>query len=155
MGRELVGESVESDLKIAIVVSEFNKAITQKLLDSAKNKLIDSGVAAADIDVAWVAGAFEIPQAVKIFCDLNRYDGILPLGCVIRGETPHFEYICQSVTSGLTKISLETEVPIAFGVLTVDSMEQALARSGMKSDKGAESAEALLALISTTRQIRE
>jgi 6,7-dimethyl-8-ribityllumazine synthase len=154
MGNEFVGEIAGQDLRIAIVVGEFNKTITQKLLDSARKKLHESGVRTEDIDVAWVSGAFEIPQAVKVFCDSGKYDGVLPLGCVIRGETPHFDYICQSVSSGLTRLSLESSIPLVFGVLTVDSMEHALARSGIRSDKGAESAQALLSLISIIKQIQ-
>ena len=141
-------------LKIAIVTSKFNEPITQKLYESAKKKLIESGVPEHNISSYWVAGAFEIPQVVKELARDGDIDGIIPLGCVIRGETPHFDYICDSVTRGLTKISLEHSTAITFGVLTVDTAEQALARTSPGQDKGVEASEALLQLISTLSSVR-
>jgi 6,7-dimethyl-8-ribityllumazine synthase len=134
-------------LRIAIVVSRFHASITRKLLQGAQRQLLRHGVESADMDVVWVPGAFELPQAVRALASTDRYDGILPLGCVIRGETPHFEYICQSVTAGLTQLALEIETPIAYGVLTTDTVEQAAARAGSRRNKGAEAAKSLIELI--------
>jgi len=94
-----------------------------------------------------VPGAFELPQAVKALIETKRYDGVLPLGCVIRGETPHFEYICQAVTQGLTRLALQGETPLVYGIITAETPQQALERAGLKGHRGAEAAEALVALI--------
>jgi 6,7-dimethyl-8-ribityllumazine synthase len=152
--RAFEGKLDGAGLTIAIAVSRFNSAITQKLLDSAQNCLLRHGVPEKDIHIAWVSGAFELSQAVHALAQTKQYDGIIPLGCVIRGETPHFDYICQSVTSGITKLSLESNTPIVFGILTTDTLEQAWARAGVKSDKGIEAVEALLDLIQVIRAIR-
>ncbi len=143
-----------SGLRIAIAVSRFNAAITEKLLEGAKARLKRLGVAEGQIDVVWVPGAFELPQAVRALVQTGRYDGILPLGCVIRGETPHFEYICQAVTSGLAWLALESETPIVFGVLTTNTEEQAFERAGRKSHKGAEAAESLIELIEALKALK-
>lgn len=132
-------------LKIAIVVSEFNKDITQELLKAAQEELERSGV--SEIEVFWVPGAFEIPATVKHLAQSGRYDGILPLGCVIKGETAHFEHIARAVTDGLMRVTLESDTPIVFGVLTPYTEEQAWARIY----KGAEAAKSLIELI-TLRQ---
>ncbi len=151
MARRIEGRLQGEGLKIAVVVSRFNAAITEKLLEGALDRLRRLGV--ADIDAVWTPGAFELPRAAKSLMATGRYDGVLPLGCVIRGETPHFDYICQAVTQGLTQLALEGETPLVYGVLTVDSMEQARARAGIKRNKGAEAAEALVELIGVLRDI--
>lgn len=148
--RKLQGDG----LKIAVAVSRFNSSITQRLLKSALTSLTKLGVDEKDIEVVWVPGAFELPQAVRRLADTERYDGILPLGCVIRGETHHFEYICHAVTAGLTQLALESETPVVFGVLTTDTEEQALKRSGAKSNKGAEAAKSLIELIHTLNSLK-
>lgn len=148
------GKRDGAGLTIAIAVSRFHSAITKKLLESAKSCLMRHDVTEEEIHVAWVSGAFELPQAVHALAQTGRYDGILPLGCVIRGETPHFDYICQAMTMGITKLSLESDIPIVFGVLTTDTLEQAWARAGLESDKGIEAAEALLDLIHVIRAIQ-
>lgn len=148
--RKLPGDG----LKIAVAVSRFNSSITQRLLQGALTSLTKLGVDERDIDVIWVPGAFELPQAVRRLADRERYDGILPLGCVIRGETHHFEYICQSVTSGLTQLALQARTPIVFGVLTTDTVEQAAARAGAKVNKGAEAAKSLIELIHTLNSLK-
>jgi len=142
-------------LRIAVVVSRFNASITQKLLAGAVAQLKRLGVREGGIEVMWVPGAFELPQAVKALAQTRKYDGILPLGCVIRGETPHFEYICQAVTYGLSELALRSEVPIVYGVLTTDTAEQALERAGSERNKGAEAAASLIDLIGALRTLKD
>ncbi len=142
-------------LKIAIVVSRFNTAITQSLLAGAIQSLIAHGASEKAISVFWVPGAFEIPRLVKALAESEKYDGILPLGCVIRGETPHFEYISNEVSRGLMQLSLAYKTPLVFGVLTTDTLTQAKARSGKKSNKGGEVTESLLELIQALKSVRE
>lgn len=140
-------------LKIAIVASRFNGFIVDKLLEGARERLVDLDVASDAITIVRVPGAFELPQTAKRLADSGAYDGILPLGCIIRGETPHFDYLARAVGYGLMRLSLESHTPIVFGVLTVDTAEQALARAGdaPQANRGAEAAESLLELIQTLR----
>lgn len=145
--RRFEGSREGARLKIAIVVSRFNHEITQKLLSNARARLTQLGVSEADIEIIWVPGAFEIPQVVKLLANSQRYDGILPLGCVIRGETAHFEHIARTVFDGLMRLTIECATPIVFGVLTVYTEEQAWARI----EKGTEVAESLVELISLRR----
>jgi len=154
MGKTSERRPKRDKLTIAIVVSRFHFPITQKLLQGARRSLKLFGVAESDMEIVWVPGAFEIPQAVRALAATGRYDGILPLGCVIRGETPHFDYICQAVTYGLTRLALEFHVPIVFGVLTTNTLRQAMARAGSRVNKGTEAAESLMALIETLRNVR-
>lgn len=155
MGKTLDGRSPSDGFRIAIAVSRFNSRITQKLLKGALTSLKDLRVADEDIDIVWVPGAFELPQTVRALAATRKYDGILPLGCVIRGETQHFEYICQSVTSGLTQLALESETPIVFGVLTTHTVQQAASRAGAKVNKGSEAASSLIELIHVIRALRK
>lgn len=136
-------------LKIAVVVSHFNKEITQEMLKAAQEELRQSGVLDSDMTVIWVPGAFEIPAIVKRLAQSGRYDGILPLGCVIKGETAHFEHIARAVTDGLMRVTLECDTPIVFGVLTPYTEEQAWARVY----KGAEVAKSLIELINLRRKL--
>lgn len=147
------GKLEGSGLRIAVAVSRFNAAITRGLLDGALDRLTRLGVDEEHIDVVWVPGAFELPQAARALAQTGRYDGILPLGCVVRGETPHFDYICHAVTEGVTQAALQSEVPLVFGVLTADTLEQAQARAGVKSNKGAEAAESLIELINVLKSL--
>lgn len=134
-------------LKIAVVVSQFNQEITQEMLKAAQDELRRSGV--SEIDVWWVPGAFELPATVKHLAQSRRYDGILPLGCVLKGETAHFEHIARAVTDGLMRVTLECDTPIVFGVLTPYTEEQAWARIS----KGAEVAKGLLELINLRKKL--
>jgi 6,7-dimethyl-8-ribityllumazine synthase len=128
-------------LKIGIVVSRFNEFITSKLLSGAIDCLERHQLAKDDIEVAWVPGAFEIPIIAKKMAKSGRYDSIICLGTVIRGGTPHFEYVSSEVTKGIGKLSLDLDVPVIFGVLTTDSIEQAIERAGTKAgNKGWEAA---------------
>jgi len=133
----LLGEG----LKFSVVVSRFNEFVTRKLLDGAQDGLLRHGVKEGDIDVAWVPGSFEIPLITSKLARTNKYDAIICLGAVIRGETPHYEYIATEVTKGIAKIGLETGLPITYGIITADSLEQAIERAGTKAgNKGFDAA---------------
>jgi len=135
------GELQATGLKFAIVVSRFNDFITGKLLDGAVDALVRHGAKDEDIDVVKVPGAFEIPLAAKKVAQKGSYDAVICLGTVIRGATPHFDYVAAEVSKGVASASLDTGVPIAFGVLTTDTIEQAVERAGTKSgNKGFDAA---------------
>ena len=119
-----------SGLHFGVVVSRFNHPISTMLLDGCLQALRERGVASEGIDIAWVPGAFEIPQAARAMADSGRYAAVITLGSVIRGGTPHFDYVCMGVTDGVREVMRDTGVPVAFGVLTTDNIEQALARCG-------------------------
>lgn len=141
------------DKRIAIVVSRFNHHITEALLDDAVDAFQKLDGPANNVTVAYVPGAFEIPVVAKKLAQSKKYDGVLCLGCVIRGGTPHFEYVCQGVTDGVMRAMLETGVPMSFGVLTTDTMQQAAERAaGVDGAKGRES---LLALIETIQVLKK
>lgn len=127
------GDLVGHGLKVGIVVSRFNELLSSKLLSGALDALTRHGVAEDDVDVAWVPGAFEIPLVAKRMAASGRYDTVLALGVVIRGGTPHFEYVAAEVSKGVAKASLDTGVPVIFGVVTADTIEQAVERSGTKA----------------------
>ena len=127
--------------KFGIVVSRFNEFITNKLLEGALDALKRHGALNEDIEIAWVPGAFEIPLIAKKMAESKRYNAVIALGAVIRGETPHFDYVANEVSKGIAKISLDTEVPVIFGVLTTDTIEQAIVRAGTKGgNKGFQAA---------------
>ncbi|MCX5893130.1 MAG: 6,7-dimethyl-8-ribityllumazine synthase, partial [Deltaproteobacteria bacterium] len=132
-------------LKFALVVSRFNSFITERLLEGALDCLRRQGVAEDDLMVARVPGAWEIPVVVKRLAQAKAYDGVICLGAVIRGSTPHFDYVAAEVSKGIAQVSLETGVPISFGILTTDSIEQAIERAGSKAgNKGFAAAEAAI-----------
>ena len=138
----IYGSSVDaSGLRFALVVGRFNHLICAKLLEGCSAELARRGADADDIHVAWVPGAFEIPLAARVLAASGRYDAIVALGAVIRGGTPHFDYVCRGVTDGVQEAMRDTGVPVAFGVLTCDDADQALARAGgAGGNKGAEAA---------------
>ncbi len=148
MSQTFEGHRGGTGFVIAIVVSQFHREITEEILHLAQVRLRELGV--ADIDIIWVPGAFEIPATVKLLAASRRYDGILPLGCVIKGETAHFEHIARAVTDGLMRVTLECETPIVFSVLTTYTEAQARARL----HKGAEAAQSLIELIHLQRKLR-
>ena len=145
-----MGKSYEAKLscdgmKFAIVVSRFNSLITERLLDGAKDCLVRHGASEKDLDIARVPGSWEIPLAVKWLAESRRYDAILALGCVIRGGTPHFDYVAAEVTKGSASVQLSSGVPVALGVLTTDTIDQAIERAGTKhGNKGWEAAMAAI-----------
>ena len=119
-------------LKFGIVISRFNEVITGRLLDGAKDSLLRHGVSEVDIDVAWTPGCLEIPVIAKKMLESGKYDAILCLGCVIRGGTPHFEYVASEVNKGIARLSLDTGMPVIQGIITADNLEQAIERAGAK-----------------------
>lgn len=141
MGRIYEGHLIGEGLKVGLVVGRFNEFITGKLLSGALDALKRHGVNDNDVDVAWVPGAYEIPVIAKKMVNLNKYDAVICLGAVIRGSTPHFDFVASEVSKGVAKISLESGVPVIFGVLTTDTIEQAIERAGTKAgNKGWEAA---------------
>ena len=132
MSKPIEGMLVGKGLKFGLVVSRFNEFITQKLVDGAQDALIRHGVNEADIDVAWVPGSFEIPLIAKKLAQTKRYDAVICLGAVVRGGTPHFEYIAAEVTKGIAMVGLEVGLPVIYGVITADNLEQAIGRAGTK-----------------------
>lgn len=141
-------------LKVGIVSGRFNDLLGSRLLLGAEDALVRHGVAKEDIDVALVPGAFEIPLVAKKLAESSKYDVVLALGVVIRGGTPHFEYISSEVSKGIAKVSLDTDVPIMFGIITADSIEQAIERAGTKAgNKGVEAAVAGIEMASLLRQM--
>ena len=120
-------------VKIGIVAARFNEFIVSKLVSGAEDGLIRHGVEEKNIDVAWVPGAFEIPVIAKKIAKSGKYDAIICLGTVIRGETSHYDYVCAEVSKGIAQVSLETELPVMFGILTTDTIEQAVVRAGTKA----------------------
>ncbi len=138
-----------ADRKIGIIVARFNSFISEKLLEGAIDSLIRSGVREEDIDVARVPGAFEIPLVAQKMARAGRYDAVICLGVVIRGATPHFDYVAGEVAKGTAQVMLDTGVPVLFGVLTTETIEQAIERAGSKAgNKGSDVAVAALEMIS-------
>lgn len=149
------GSTIGTDLNVAIVVGRFNDFITKNLLEGAKGTLRSHGVQEENIDVAWVPGAFEIPLVAQ---ELARgsYDAVITLGLVIRGATPHFDYVCNEAAKGVAHASMETGKPVIFGVLTTDTIEQAIERAGTTSgNKGADAALAALEMADLMKQLRQ
>ncbi len=144
-----------SGCNIAIVISRFNSQCTTALLEGAHDCLIRHGVSDQDIDVYWVPGGFEIPYTLQRIACVKQYDGILALGTMIRGDTPHFDVLSHEVTKGIAQLSLSLSIPIGFGIITADTLEQALQRSGAKSgNKGFEAALSMIEMIQLTKQIQ-
>ncbi|MEM7408959.1 MAG: 6,7-dimethyl-8-ribityllumazine synthase [Myxococcota bacterium] len=140
-------------LRFAVVVSRFNHLVCVRLLEGCTDELRRRGVESDDVHVAWVPGAFELPQAARALATTGRYDAVITLGVVIRGGTPHFEFVCEGVTDGVREVMRDTGVPVAFGVLTTDDLEQALDRAG--GAYGNKGHEAALAAIEMARLLPE
>jgi len=132
MSKNYQGMLAGKGLKFGIVISRFNEVITGRLLDGAKDSLLRHGVSEVDIDVAWTPGCLEIPVIAKKMLESGKYDAILCLGCVIRGGTPHFEYVASEVNKGIARLSLDTGMPVIQGIITADNLEQAIERAGAK-----------------------
>jgi len=132
VNKKYEGTLVGAGLKFGLVVSRFNEFITGKLLEGAQDALTRHGVKTADIDVAWTPGAFEIPMVAKKMVEKGKYSAVICLGAVVRGGTPHFDYIASEVTKGVAQVGLETGVPVIYGVITADTLEQAIERAGTK-----------------------
>lgn len=148
------GKIVSKDIKVAIVASRFNEFITAKLLSGAMDGLVRHDVREEDVDVAWVPGAFEIPLIAKKLAECGRYDAVICLGAVIRGATSHYDYVCAEVSKGIAQVSLATGVPVLFGVLTTDTIEQAVERAGTKAgNKGFDCATSAIEMFNLIRAI--
>jgi len=151
--RTLEGKLVGSEGRYAIIVSRFNELINSKLLSGAKDCLLRHGVMEEDIDVAWVPGAFEIPLVADKLCE-KEYVAVIALGAVIRGATPHFNYVSSEVSKGIAQVSLKHGKPVIFGVLTTDTIEQAIERAGTKAgNKGWDASIAALEMVNLLKEI--
>lgn len=147
------GHLVGTGLRVGIVAGRFNELIVSKLVGGALDALKRHGVEEENVDLAWVPGAFEIPLIAKKMAESGRYDAVVTLGAVIRGATPHFDYVCSETAKGVASLSLSTGIPVIFGVLTTDSIEQAIERAGTKAgNKGWEAAAAAIEMANLSRQ---
>jgi len=154
MSKVYEGHLVSKGLKYAIVVGRFNEFISSKLLGGALDALKRHGAQEDEIEIAWVPGAFEIPLIAQKLAESGKYDAVITLGAVIRGSTPHFDYVCNEVAKGVAAISLKTGVPTIFGVLTTDSIEQAVERAGTKAgNKGWDAASTAIEMANLTKSI--
>lgn len=153
--REYEGILIGKGLKFALVVSRFNELITGKLLEGAKDALLRHGVAEGDIDVAWTPGCLEIPLVGKKLAQSNKYDAIICLGAVIRGGTPHAEYVASEVNRGISRVSLDTGLPVIQGIITADTLEQAIQRAGAKEgNRGSAAATSAIEMANLLRVIQ-
>ncbi|MED1781856.1 6,7-dimethyl-8-ribityllumazine synthase [Brevibacillus fortis] len=151
--RTFEGHLVGTGLRVGIVAGRFNELIVSKLVGGALDALKRHGVEDEHVDVAWVPGAFEIPLIAKKMAESGRYDAVVTLGAVIRGSTPHFDYVCNETAKGVASLSLTTGIPVIFGVLTTDNIEQAIERAGTKAgNKGWEAAAAAIEMANLSRQ---
>ena len=140
--------------KFCIIIARFNEFIGSKLLSGAIDELRRHGISESDIDVVWVPGAFEIPIVAKKCAKSGKYSAIITLGAVIKGSTSHYDYVCAEVSKGVATVGLETEVPVIFGVLTTDNIEQAIERAGTKAgNKGADAAKSAIEMANLLKQI--
>ena len=150
------GKLIGTGLKIAIVASRFNELVTSRLIEGAKDTLLRHDVSHNSIDVYWVPGAFELPLTTKEIALTGRYDAIIALGAVIRGDTPHFDYVAAEMSKGLASVGLEHRVPVLFGVLTCDTLDQALIRAGSKAgNKGSDCALGAIEMANLLKNIRK
>jgi len=154
MHRVYEGKLVSENLRYGIVVGRFNEFISGRLLAGALDALKRHGAKDEEIEVAWVPGSFEIPLAARKMAESGKYDAIITLGAVIRGATPHFDYVCAEVSKGVSAVSLQTGKPVVFGVLTTDTIEQAIERAGTKAgNKGWEAAVTAIEMANLLRQL--
>ena len=148
------GKLTVAEGRYGIVIGRFNEFIGSKLLEGAIDALKRHGLSEENIDVAWVPGAFEIPFIAKKMADSKKYDAVITLGAVIRGNTPHFDYVASEVSKGVAQVGLSSSIPVIFGVLTVDSIEQAIERAGTKSgNKGSEAAKTAIEMVNLISSI--
>lgn len=148
------GKLVAEEIKVGIVAARFNEFITSKLLGGAMDALTRENVKEDDVDVAWVPGAFEIPLVASKMAKSGKYDAIICLGAVIRGSTSHYDYVCAEVSKGIAQVSLNEGIPVMFGVLTTDTIEQAIERAGTKAgNKGFECGQGAIEMVNLLKQI--
>ncbi len=150
------GNLVSQNIRIGIVAARFNEFITAKLLSGTEDALLRHNVRADDIHVAWVPGAFEIPIVASKMAKSGKYDAVICLGAVIRGSTSHYDYVCNEVSKGVANVSLETGIPVMFGILTTENIEQAIERAGTKAgNKGFDCAVAAIEMVNLLRELDE
>lgn len=150
----LEGKLVATDMKVGIVAGRFNEFITSKLVGGAMDGLLRHDVKDEDVDIAWVPGAFEIPLVASKMAKSGKYDAVICLGAVIRGDTTHYDYVCNEVSKGIATVSLENGIPVMFGVLTTENIEQAIARAGSKGgNKGYDCALGAVEMVNLLRTI--
>lgn len=153
---KLIGEFYPPQKKIALIASRFNDMVVERLVQGAQDVLLRHGVKADQLDCIWVPGAFELPFTCQSVAETNQYAGIVALGAVIRGSTPHFDYVAGCCANGIMQVQLKTNVPITFGVLTTDTLEQAMERSGSKAgNKGSDCAMALLEMMNLIGKLHD
>lgn len=153
--RVLEGKVVAEGIKIGIVAARFNEFIVSKLIGGAQDACLRHGVADEDIDLAWVPGAFEIPVVAKEMARSGKYDAVICLGAVIKGSTDHYDYVCAEVSKGIAAVSLETALPVLFGVLTTDNIEQAIERAGSKAgNKGYDAACSAIEMVNLMKKVK-
>ena len=148
------GKLVSEGIKVGVVCARFNEFIVSKLLSGCEDALLRHGVDAADISVAWVPGAFEIPLIASKLAQSGKYDAVIALGAVIRGSTSHYDYVCSEVSKGVAQVALNSDIPVMFGVLTTDTIEQAVERAGTKAgNKGSECAQGAIEMVNLIREL--
>ena len=148
------GKLVADGIRIGIVCARFNEFIVSKLLSGCQDGLLRHGVRDEDIEVAWVPGAFEIPLIASKMARSGRYDAVIALGAVIRGSTSHYDYVCSEVSKGIATVSLHSDIPVMFGVLTTENIEQAIERAGTKAgNKGSDCAQGAIEMVNLARQL--
>ncbi|WP_040951240.1 6,7-dimethyl-8-ribityllumazine synthase [Gorillibacterium massiliense] len=149
------GHLISQNLRYGIVAGRFNEFIVSKLVSGALDALQRHGVTEEEIDIAWVPGAYEIPLAAQKMAESGKYDAVITLGAVIRGSTPHFDYVCAEVSKGVASVGLKTGLPVIFGVLTTDSIEQAIERAGTKAgNKGWDAATTAIEMANLLKQFK-
>ena len=150
------GKLVSEDIKVGIIVARFNEFITSKLLSGALDTLTRHEINEENIQVAWVPGTFEIPLIASKMAESGKYDAVICLGAVIRGSTSHYDYVCNEVSKGIASVSLKSGIPVMFGVLTTENIEQAIERAGSKAgNKGSECAEGAIEMVNLIREIQK
>ena len=150
------GKLVSEDIKVGIIVARFNEFITSKLLSGALDTITRHEINEENIQVAWVPGAFEIPLIASKMAESGKYDAVICLGAVIRGSTSHYDYVCNEVSKGIASVSLKSGIPVMFGVLTTENIEQAIERAGSKAgNKGSECAEGAIEMVNLIREIQK
>ena len=154
MSKQFEGKLLGEGLRFGLVISRFNEFITKKLLEGAQDALLRHGVREEDIEIAWTPGSFEIPLIAKKLAQTKKYDAVICLAAVVRGGTPHFEYIAAEITKGIARIGLETGLPVIYGVITADTLEQAIERAGTKAgNKGFDAAMSAIEMANLVRGI--
>ena len=152
--KTLEGALVAQNMKVALVAARFNEFIVSKLLSGCEDGLLRHGVQPQDISEAWVPGAFEIPLIASKMAKSGKYDAVIALGAVIRGSTSHYDYVCSEVSKGVATVALQSDIPVLFGVLTTDTIEQAVERAGTKAgNKGSECAQGAIEMVNLIREL--